>query len=66
MNGPRTWTVRTISKTGTDYHELVFPRQKDAYDFALDWFFDDPALLRIALEDGAGRADPLILDRRAA
>lgn len=60
----RTWTVRTIAKTGADHMELVFPTQRPAYQFALDWFFTDPSLLRIELVDGAGRADPLILDRR--
>jgi len=64
--GPRTWSVRTIARGGGEYMELEFPYQRQAYVFALDWFFDDPALLRIELFDGAGRAEPIILDRRAA
>jgi hypothetical protein len=61
----RTWSVRTIARHGADYMELDFPTQRPAYNFALDWFLDDPTLLRIELVDGAGRAEPLILDRRS-
>lgn len=66
MTGPRIWTVRTIAKSGADYMEVAFPTSRPAYRFAVDWFLDDPSLLRIELTDLAGRADPLVMDRRAA
>jgi hypothetical protein len=60
----RTWTVRTIARSGSDYMELTFPTSRPAYRFAIDWFLDDPTLLRIELTDSAGRAEPLVMDRR--
>ena len=60
----RTWTIRTTYDGITDLAVMVWPWQRQAYRFAIDWFTDDPTLERIELVDDTGHADPLILARR--
>lgn len=59
----RTWLVRIKTSEGEEYQELTFPTEKQAYDFAWEWWESDPEIRRLELTDSAGRADPLILDR---
>lgn len=59
----RTWLVRIKTSEGEEYQELDLPTEKEAYDFAWEWWESDPEIRRLELTDSAGRADPLILDR---
>lgn len=61
----RVWRIWITTKDGSDYQELEFPYQNHAYDFAWDWWENDPSLQSLRLLDSADRADPLVLKRMA-
>lgn len=60
----RVWRIRVNTSAGEEYQELIFPGEKQAYDFAWEWWESDPEIVRLEMTDSADRADPLILDRR--
>ncbi|MCP4897318.1 MAG: hypothetical protein GY906_10140 [bacterium] len=59
----RSWTVTTRYEGQTELQVMLFPWQRMAYGFAIDWFTDDEGLEMIEVVDDRGYADTLTLNR---
>ena len=59
----RSWTIITRYSDQIELQVMVWPWQRQAYRFAIDWFTEDETLRMIRVEDDRGHADTLTLNR---
>ncbi len=59
----RTWQLTTRYAGVPDLQILLYPYERQAYRFAIDWFVEDPELEFLELIDESGHADTLTLRR---